>query len=1006
MLKQIVGCCLFAGTLTCSAGWNLVPMPRSVGERSGVVRLTEGDVSSAIANFTRRQDIPDEGYELDISAQGVRISASSDAGAFYAGETLRQLMWVSKDGTVPCSRIVDAPKFKWRGVMLDESRHFFGKETVLRLLESMARYKLNVFHWHLTDREGWRIPIPGYPALVQTVRPVENRRNFRDLDATGTYGPHAYTRTELQEIVEHARRLHIRIVPEIEIPGHSRALLKACPEFRCTVPESAGGKRVDDVCCVGKDRTIAFFERALDEFCDIFPDAVVHIGGDECDREDWKLCADCQARMRANGLKDVAELQSWTTAHFERYLAAKGRRLIGWDEIAEGGLPPSAMVMSWRGTETGIVAARKGHDVVMTPNEFCYLDYEQCIEDDVTVYDYNFTIPVPMAKVYAFDPLKGIPADCARFVLGAQANNWTEMTCRADELEWKTWPRAAAMAEVLWSYPAKRDFPDFQKRLAALEGSWAAAGVAAAPVVPKLRTAEEGRLERKADAAGETWRYACGDVAADFAIRSGQLTLAVSGRPVRTFRGEFFEIDCIRPDPRSYFLTARRKGCELVVTVLLRGREVSARDRGDYLPDIPVPLDIQKRIDDVHARGGGEVVIEPGTYETKPFVLKSNVTLNLREHAVVFASTNGADYSSRRGERCFVFADGAENVAIIGKGVLKGRGWVFRESKPLPGESQPQDLPVMIRLSRCRNVTLEDFTYRDCGAWGCHLRNCDGVTMRRVKCFSHVNNTNDGIDIESSNVLIDDCDIDSNDDAVVFKTESDKSFAVTNVTVRKCRLASCCNAVKFGTGSYCDFRDIRIENCTFVRAKANHGFAWHERIPGVTNRICGIAGLALEVVDGGRMENVVIRNIAMEGYQTPIFIRQHRRHEPAPGHVSYLRNVLIEHVKGVADSRIACSITGVPGLRPHGIVLRDIDLTFPGGGTRADAEYVVPELETVYPESNMFERQPLPAYGFYLRHVDDVTFSDVRLRLRAPDARPPVVADDCTNIDRESETFD
>ena len=246
--------------------------------------------------------------------------------------------------------------------------------------------------------------------------------------------------------------------------------------------------------------------------------------------------------------------------------------------------------------------------------------------------------------------------------------------------------------------------------------------------------------------------------------------------------------------------------------------------------------------------------------------------------------------------------------------------------------------------------------------------------MRRVKCFNHVNNTNDGIDIESANVLIEDCDSDADDDAVAFKTESDKSFAVTNVTIRNCRLASCCNAVKFGTGSYADVRDVLIENCELRRAGANHRFSWWKTIPGVTNRICGIAGIALEVVDGGRMDGVTVRGITMEGYQTPLFVRLHRRHDPQCGMETYLRNVLVEDFRGTADSRIASSITGVPGLRPRDITLRNIELTVPGGGTPEDTSATVPEKDGEYPESFMFD-MVTPAM---------------------PDARPCVASDDAT----------
>ena len=405
--------------------------------------------------------------------------------------------------------------------------------------------------------------------------------------------------------------------------------------------------------------------------------------------------------------------------------------------------------------------------------------------------------------------------------------------------------------------------------------------------------------------------------------------------------------------------------------------------------------DLQSQIDAAAERGGGVVRVEAGEHEAKPLLVRNNVTLELSVGAVLLASTNISDYAVQEGGRCFIYAENVTNIAIVGRGTIAGRGWVFKERKGLSGASQPQQLPVMMRFSRCRDVRLEDFTYRDCGAWGCHLQNCDGVAMRRVKCFSHVNNTNDGIDIESSNVVIEDCDIDSDDDALVFKTESDKTFQVTNVVVRNCRLASCCNAVKFGTGSYSDFRDVTIEDCSLVRATANHRFSWWKKVPGVTNRICGIAGLALEVVDGGRMDGVTVRNIEMEGCQTPIFVRLGRRHDPLPGMETYLQNILVENVRGTADSRIASSITGVPGLRPRGITLRNVSISVPGGGTVEDAAAQVPEKAANYPESFMFDKMPLPAYGFFVRHADGVKFENVSVSPRSPDARRPFVFDDC-----------
>ena len=409
----------------------------------------------------------------------------------------------------------------------------------------------------------------------------------------------------------------------------------------------------------------------------------------------------------------------------------------------------------------------------------------------------------------------------------------------------------------------------------------------------------------------------------------------------------------------------------------------------------PQPLDLQAKIDAAAASGGGTVAVAPGCWETKPFVLRSGVTLDLADGAVVCASTNLADYSAQEGERTFVSATDATDVTIRGRGVLDGRGYVFRETAAwrMKGESQPQALPVMMRFTRCRNLRLEDFTYRRGGAWGCHLRNCDGVEIRRVTCFNHVNNTNDGIDIESRNVLIEDCDIDADDDAIVFKTESDKDFAVENVTIRNCRLSSDCNALKFGTGSYCDFRNITVENCTFARPNGNFRFN-RAKWTGEKGLLTGIAGMALEVVDGGRMENVTIRNVTIDGYLTPVFIRLGNRHAPPPGKETYLRNVLIENVSAMcADSRLASSITGVPGLKVQNVTLRNCEFVFPGGGTAEDRAKAVPELGPEYPDAHMFKCN-LPAWAFYVRHAENILFENVRCSKLKDDAREKYVFDD------------
>ena len=417
-----------------------------------------------------------------------------------------------------------------------------------------------------------------------------------------------------------------------------------------------------------------------------------------------------------------------------------------------------------------------------------------------------------------------------------------------------------------------------------------------------------------------------------------------------------------------------------------------------------VQLDVQREIDAAAAKGGGTVRIPAGEHEVRPFVLKSNITLELADGATIRASRDIADYATDKGCPVFIYAEYATNLTIVGSGTIDGRGGGFRETARLRGEDQPKTLPVLMRFSRCRNLRLEGFKYTNPGSWACHLRNCDGVKVKGVRCYNYCNRMNDGIDIESCNVTVEDCEFYADDDSFCFKAESDKSFPVTNVVVRNCKMGSVCNAIKFGTGSYCDFRDILIENCELRRSPGAFRWDWRKRgMPGVTKRHCGIAGLALEVVDGGRMENVTIRNVTMEGYMTPIFIRHHHRHEPKDGKVdTYLRNVLIENVRGTADGRIASSITGVPAKggasarRPRDITLRNVSLTVPGGGTEAEAKAAVPEKDGAYPEAFMFSQMALPAYGFYVRHADNVVFDNVEVRAASPDARPRLVVEDGT----------
>ena len=411
----------------------------------------------------------------------------------------------------------------------------------------------------------------------------------------------------------------------------------------------------------------------------------------------------------------------------------------------------------------------------------------------------------------------------------------------------------------------------------------------------------------------------------------------------------------------------------------------------DALPydDSPTdaPTDRFQREIDAAARGGGVVRVPSGVWHVKPLVLRSDVTLELAEDAVLLASENPNDYDPSPLRRAFIYAEGATNVAIRGKGTLDGRGYAFREmGRNMTGESQPQTLPKLMCFNRCKNVTLEDFTYRRGGAWGCHLCNSDGVTMRRVTCFNHVNATNDGIDIESTNVLIEDCDIDADDDAIAVKSESDPSFAVTNVVVRNCRLASMAYPFKVGTGSYGDVMDILVEDCAFSRTKMNHRFPWSKLVAGITNDLSGICGIGLQCVDGGRLKNVTVRNVAIEGYGVPLAVRLGRRHAPPAGRETCLRNVLVENVTAFAEGPTASSICGSDGLEVENVTLRNVRLTLAGGATPADVAEPVAN-DKGYPGPNMFG-SILPSAGLYVRHVHGLVLDRVDFRLQRPDGRP------------------
>jgi hexosaminidase len=408
-------------------------------------------------------------YWIELGEKGVKIEAADKEGVFYARQTLR--MMASLDSTLTCCTILDWPRFRYRGVMLDESRHFQGKAFVLKQLEMMALLKMNRFHFHLVDNPGWRVQIDAYPRLTGFTawRP---QAYFWDWEKNETGGPFAgegtpgayggyYTKQDIADILTFAEERHIEVIPEIEMPGHNYETRAAYPQLACSLPD--GGKDPWEL-CPGKETTFVFLKKVLLEIFDMFPSQYIHIGGDEARKNNWKICPDCQARMKAEGLKSAEELQSYMIRRMERFAHQHGKRIIGWDEILQGGLAPDATVMSWHGTEAGLQAVREGHDVIFTPTHYYYLDYHQ----DPAQFRAVGRL-VSLEKVYSFNPVaEGISQSDAHHVLGVQGCLWTEHIQDVWHAEMMLYPRVFAIAETGWSQEERKSWPDFEQRASAL----------------------------------------------------------------------------------------------------------------------------------------------------------------------------------------------------------------------------------------------------------------------------------------------------------------------------------------------------------------------------------------------------------------------------------------------------------------------------------------------------------------------------------------------------------
>lgn len=471
----LVGSVLFTScNQTVETQIQLIPEPFEMTQSDGMFKVSQamlvgaGSASNKV-NFRvdpNATDIPDEGYQLEIDEAGVRLTAKTETGLFYGKQTLLQLL--TPNG-LPYVKINDHPRFPYRGLHLDVSRHFFDKEEVKKLMNVMSYYKLNTLHLHLTDAGGWRLQIDKYPKLTQegAFRTQSDWREWWDNGkdrqylkegTEGAYGGY-YTKDDIRDMLAYAAEKHITIIPEIEFPAHSDEVFVAYPELCC-----AGKSHTSGDFCIGNPKTFEFMENVLTEVIELFPSEYIHIGGDEAGKNTWKTCPKCQALMKKEKLANVDELQSYMIRKAEEFLNSKGRRLIGWDEILEGGLAPEATVMSWRGEAAGFKSARMGHDVIMTPGSYMYFDFYQADPRHQPVAIGGYT---PIRKVYNYNPIPqdSLTAEEAKHFLGVQANTWTEYIPTPEHLEYMMFPRALAVAEIGWTPQEKRDWQDFKPRV-------------------------------------------------------------------------------------------------------------------------------------------------------------------------------------------------------------------------------------------------------------------------------------------------------------------------------------------------------------------------------------------------------------------------------------------------------------------------------------------------------------------------------------------------------------
>ncbi|WP_346858051.1 family 20 glycosylhydrolase [uncultured Draconibacterium sp.] len=432
----------------------------------------EGNILVQINN-PFNSELGTEGYKLSIKNDRVFLYANTTSGLFYGMQTIWQLLTANSSNSLPCMEITDYPRFGWRGMHLDVSRHFMPVDFIYKYIDYIAMHKMNVFHWHLVDDQGWRIEIKKYPKLTEIGAFRADRENLdwnsRKTPIKGNEAKYGgfYSQEDVKAIVAYAQKKHVTVIPEIEMPAHVMSALAAYPELSCTGEYQAvppgGVWPITHIFCAGKEETFNFLEDVLSEVMELFPSTYIHIGGDEATKTEWEKCELCQNRMKQESLKDEHELQAYFIKRIEKFLNKNGRQLIGWDEILEGGLNPSATIMSWRGSGPGTEAAKLGHDVVMTPTSHCYFDYYQ---GDPSLEPKAFGGKITLKKVYHYEPVpENLTTEEAKHIIGAQANIWTEQMPNGKHVEYMIMPRMTALSEVLWSTKESRDWGNFSKRM-------------------------------------------------------------------------------------------------------------------------------------------------------------------------------------------------------------------------------------------------------------------------------------------------------------------------------------------------------------------------------------------------------------------------------------------------------------------------------------------------------------------------------------------------------------